>query len=282
MNDIRVGTSGFDYLDWIGNFYPKSLPRKDFLSYYARFFGTLELNFSYYRMPDADQLASLRERVPPTFDFSVKAHESLTHRIDPDTWQASADEFSAALAPLMRNDQLAAVLLQFPFSFHYEPDRRRYLRDLLDRLQEFPCVVEFRNVQWMTPRVFEALTRAGVGLCAVDAPDLPGLPPSLDRATSDLGYVRFHGRNEANWWGSDGAARYDYRYSLAELSAWLPRLDTLRRTTKKLRVHFNNHRRGQATDNARDLIELIVKQLPAPIVPAPMDWPQPAPELPLQ
>ncbi len=281
MNDIRVGTSGFDYLDWVGPFYPKSLPRKDFLAYYARFFGTLELNFSYYRMPEADQLEALRERVPPTFDFSVKAHESLTHRIDPAAWKDAAREFGAALAPLMRNDQLAAVLLQFPFSFHYEPDSRRYLRDLLDRMKEFPCVVEFRNVQWMTPRVFEALTKAGVGLCAVDAPDLPGLPPSLDRATSELGYVRFHGRNEANWCGSDSAARYDYRYSPAELAAWLPRLDALRRTTRKLRIHFNNHRRGQATGNARDLVELIVRQMAPGLVPSPDQWPQPAPELPL-
>jgi len=281
VNDIRVGTSGFDYLDWIGNFYPKSLPRKDFLAYYARFFATLELNFSYYRMPTADGLEALRERVPPSFDFSVKAHESLTHRIEPATWPDAAKEFGAALAPLMRHDQLAAVLLQFPFSFHYEPDSRRYLRDLLDRMKEFPCVVEFRNVQWMTPRVFEALSRAGVGLCAVDAPELPGLPPSLDRATSDVGYVRFHGRNEANWWGSDAAARYDYRYGPAELSAWLPRLDALRKTTKKLRIHFNNHRRGQAPDNARDLIRLIAAQQGVNLAPSPGDWPKPDPVLPL-
>ncbi len=281
MNDIRVGTSGFDYLDWLGNFYPRSLPRRDFLAWYARFFSTVELNFTYYRMPDAEGLETLRARVPAGFDFSVKAHESLTHRVDPATWKDSAAAFCDALAPLARHGQLAAVLLQFPYAFHYDPDRRRYLKDLLDRLRDFPRVVEFRNVQWMTPRVFDGLARAGVGLCAVDAPDLPGLPPALDRATSPLGYVRFHGRNEATWWGGDGAARYDYRYGPDELAAWLPRLETLRHATKKLRVHFNNHRRGQAPDNARDLIRLIATQLGVPMSPPPVSWPAPAPELPL-
>lgn len=281
MNDIRVGTSGFDYLDWVGNFYPRTLPRRDFLAWYARFFSTLELNFTYYRMPDADSLEALRARVPAGFDFSVKAHESLTHRVDPAAWRGAADTFAAALAPLVRHDQLAAVLLQFPFSFHYEPDQRRYLKDLLDRLRALPCVVEFRNVQWMTPRVFDALSRAQVGLCAVDAPDLPGLPASLDRATAPLGYVRFHGRNEATWWGGDGAARYDYRYGPDELAAWLPRLETLRGATKRLRVHFNNHRRGQAPDNARELIRLIASRMGVAASPPPDTWPAPAPELPL-
>ncbi len=262
MQDVRLGTSGFDYLDWLGPFYPEKLPRKDFLAFYASVFSTLELNFSYYRMPTAAQMGSLASRVPGEFDFSVKAHESLTHRVDAN-WEESAVSFREAMEPLVCKGQLAAVLLQFPFGFHYEPDNRRYLKKLLESLHGLPLVVEFRNIRWMTPRVFRELEKMKVSLCAVDAPELEGLPVALDRVTGNLSYVRFHGRNQNAWWGSDAVARYDYLYGDAELEAWVPRLQTLSSATNRQRVYFNNHRRGQAPANAIRLQEILGKSAEA-------------------
>ncbi len=85
--EIRIGTSGYDYPEWKASFYPQDLARKDFLSFYSKQFDTVELNFSYYGMPKAGQLARLLENSGPQCLFSIKAHRSLTHEIDPAHWR---------------------------------------------------------------------------------------------------------------------------------------------------------------------------------------------------
>ena len=88
--EIRIGTSGFDYPEWKGLFYPPDLGRKSYLAYYAELFDTVELNFSYYRMPEACQLEAFADRAGPGCLFSLKAHQSLTHEIDPASWRSSS------------------------------------------------------------------------------------------------------------------------------------------------------------------------------------------------
>ena len=260
MTDIRIGTSGYDYTDWKGTFYPQQVARKDFLAYYAQQFSTLELNFSYYRMPEAAQLQRMAEACGPDMDISIKAHQSLTHDIDPPTWDDSVTLYRRAVEPLLRDGRLAAVLLQFPYSFHYEPDNRRYLDKVLRALGHLPLVVEFRNDQWLNNRVFDGLRARGAGFCCVDAPALKGLPPSLDMVTADIAYVRFHGRNAKQWWGSDAAARFDYLYSPEELAGYDGRVQAMMQQAKKIRLYFNNHRRGQAPANALWLQEHLRSQ----------------------
>jgi len=100
--DLRIGTSGYDYPEWKGPLYPPDLPRADFLGVYARRFSSVELNFSYYGMPKAANIAALLDRVgDPGLDFSVKANRSLTHEIEPSTWREAAKEFRAGIAPLI-------------------------------------------------------------------------------------------------------------------------------------------------------------------------------------
>ena len=260
MAEIRIGTSGYDYLDWKDSFYPSGIDRTEFLSHYSRNFTTVELNFSYYRMPSARQLAGIKERAGSLLDFSIKAHESLTHKIDHASWKDSARAFRAALAPLLEADRLSAVLLQFPFSFHYQPENRRYLDRLLAEMQGLPLVAEFRGADWLNNRVFDALRERGVGYCSVDAPQLKGLPPSLDVVTSSLAYIRFHGRNEKNWWGSDAAARFDYLYKEDELKGGIARIKSMAQSTRKVRIYFNNHSRGQAPANAILLKRLLSEE----------------------
>lgn len=254
--EIRVGTSGFDYPEWKGVFYPADLERKQFLSWYADRFDTVELNFSYYRMPDERQLHAFLGKAGACL-FSIKAHQSLTHEIVDGEWANSLAAFRAALFPLENAGRLGAVLFQFPQSFHYEPARRKYLDALLRKAEGLPSVVEFRNHEWYNNRVFDALRERGVALAAVDLPDLPGLPPATDLVTAPLSYVRFHGRNAGNWWGSDAAARYDYHYNTEELRAWVLRLKAMEPRARRILVYFNNHWRGQAPDNAATLKSLL-------------------------
>jgi uncharacterized protein YecE (DUF72 family) len=254
--DIRIGTSGYDYPEWEGFLYPKGIGRKEYLGSYSQVFSSVELNFSYYGMPKAENVRTLMARTRKPIDFSIKANQALTHKIDPATWQDSVGEFSKGISPLQEAGRLCAVLLEFPYSFHYHDDERRYLDKILKALSSFPLVVEFRGADWFNARVIDGLKERSVGLCSVDVPRLEGLPPLSDLVTSDIAYVRFHGRNEATWWNGDSGTRYEYLYSKDELSTWVPRLEAMSTQAKKVRVYFNNHRRGDAPANAKDLVAL--------------------------
>jgi uncharacterized protein YecE (DUF72 family) len=256
LPDIRIGTSGYDYPEWEGVLYPKGIGRREYLGSYSQVFGSVELNFSYYGMPKAENIRTLMARTRKPIDFSIKANQTLTHKVDPATWQDSVAEFSKGIEPLQEDGRLCTVLLEFPYSFHYQDNERRYLDKILKALSSFPLVVEFRCADWFNARVIDGLKERSVGLCSVDVPRLEGLPPLSDLVTADIAYVRFHGRNKATWWNGDSGTRYEYLYSKDELSAWVPRLEAMSTQAKKVRVYFNNHRRGDAPANAKELVAL--------------------------
>ena len=256
MARILIGTSGYSYTEWVGPVYPEGTKADCFLGSYAKLFPSVELNFSYYRMPVPEQLRSMLAQAEGLC-FSIKAHESLTHAIKPDAWRSSAVTFRSAAAVLQEADALGAVLLQFPFSFHYDPDRRRYLDSLVRELGDLPLAVEFRNSQWYNNRTLDALRERKVALVSLDLPAIPDSPPMMDVVTSTLAYVRLHGRNRETWWGSDAAARYDYLYSEQELDAIAERVRGLAAAAQLVLVYFNNHRRGQAAKNGRTLTRLL-------------------------
>jgi uncharacterized protein YecE (DUF72 family) len=255
--NILIGTSGYSYRDWAVAFYPIGLKPSDYLEFYARHFSFVELNFSYYTQPSPAASAGMLARTPPGFRFSIKTHRSLTHDRGGD-WRASAALFRRGIEPLAVAGRLVGLVAQFPFSFHYTPDNRRHLAGLCEEFTGYPLCVEFRNAEWLNDSVAGGLSARGVSLVLTDTPDLPGLP-TLARypagAVAAAGYVRFHGRNAENWWTGDNTSRYDYLYSREELEEWLPALAASSRPF--LPVAFNNHARGRAVVNARDLQLLI-------------------------
>lgn len=256
MARILIGTSGYSYTEWVGPVYPEGTKAGEYLDRYGTLFPTVELNFSYYRMPEAEQLLAMH-RQSESLLFSIKAHESLTHTIDTAAWRNSAATFRSAVSPLQEKGVLGAVLLQFPYSFHYDPDRRRYLDALVRSLGDFPLAVEFRNGQWYNNRTLDALRERKVSLVSLDMPELQSSPPMMDVTTSPLAYIRLHGRNKETWWGSDSAARYDYLYSEKELAAIAERVRGMAVAAQLVLVYFNNHRRGQAVKNAMALQKLL-------------------------
>ena len=124
----------------------------------------------------------------------------------------------------------------------------------------YSFVVEFRGIDWINNRVFDALRERSVGYCSVDAPELKGLIPPADIVTSSLAYIRFHGRNKKNWWGSDAAARYDYLYKEDELKGWIARIKSMAQSAQKIRIYFNNHFQGQAPANAMLLKRMLFQE----------------------
>ncbi len=254
---ILVGTSGFSYADWVGPFYPKSLPKQDFLAYYSQHFPVCELNFSYYRIPTAESLARMVDKSEGQVEFVVKAHKEMTHERKEN--QQVFQAFHDALTPLIECQRLGCVLAQFPYSFHHNQQNIDYVKYLKDLMGEIPLVIEFRNHKWIKQATFRLLKDLDCGFCCVDEPQLQGLLPPLAVATSHIGYVRFHGRNQATWWQHDDPAeRYDYLYLEEELQEWIPKIHTLEKITEKVYVFTNNHPKGQAVQNAKCLQELLL------------------------
>ncbi len=236
-------------------FYPERLPRKAWLSYYAEQFSALELNFSYYKMPNPGQLASMVERTGGKVEFSIKAHKSMTH--ERTASDADYDAFKDAVKELKQADCLGTVLAQFPYSFHQTEENRRYLKQLSDRLGP-PLVVELRRSDWAVDPIIDWLERIGVGYTCVDEPDIKGLMPKKAVATSDLAYVRFHGRNAEKWYNHDSPEeRYDYRYHPKELKEWTKKIKTLEKKAGKVLVFFNNHFQAKAVESAKTMEQLL-------------------------
>ncbi|MBM4446612.1 MAG: DUF72 domain-containing protein [Chloroflexi bacterium] len=249
---LYLGTSGFSYNDWVGNFYPRGMPRQEWLRYYAREFNSLELNSTFYALPKPSVLEAMIGKTGEGFLFSIKANQEMTHQRQHDGSVFAA--FVRILQPFMAAGKLGCVLAQFPYSFHFSLQNRDYLELFQERLGDLPVVVEFRNSQWLRSDVFDLLRNRNLGFCCVDEPQLPKLLPPLAEVTSNVGYVRFHGRNAAKWWQHEHAyERYDYTYSAEELKEWLPRISKLNSLAEKTFVFANNHWRGQAIGTIRQL-----------------------------
>lgn len=256
---LHIGTSGYSYDDWVGPVYPPGLAKRDFLAYYASEFSTVEVNSTYYAVPSPRTLAAMEAKTPADFRFTVKAHQDMTHKRADNAAVFAA--FKAAMEPLVQTGKLACVLAQFPFSFHATDPNRQYLAETCERLAPLPVVAEFRNREWLTDRTFAGLRRLGIGFCCVDEPRLPGLIPPVAEATSDIAYVRFHGRNAAKWWEHKEAyERYDYTYRAEELAEWVPKVRSLQEKARDVYLFANNHYQGQAVDTARQL-KLLLDEL---------------------
>jgi len=151
--------------------------------------------------------------------------------------------------------RLSGLLFQFPQSFKNSEANRRHLAEVARAFPE-TVAVEFRDSSWATEAVYRYLEGLRLSLVAVDEPETSTLFPRVARATGAVGYLRFHSRDAGKWYAG-GAARYDYRYSDAELGEWLPRLRELAGRASRIHVYFNNCFRAQAVENARRMKELL-------------------------
>ena len=255
----RVGTSGYSFKDWVGPFYPPGIRAKDQLSFYARHFDCLEVNVSYYRVPDARLLHGMVQRAPDGFAFVVKLHGDMTHRSSAD--DALYEQFRRALVPLEERSALHGLLAQFPYRFHNTQTNRTFVARLRDRFAGQPLYVEFRHASWIRAATFAWLRNLGIGYVSVDEPQLSGLVPPVACATTDVAYVRLHGRNAQTWFnaGPQSGDRYDYLYGAAELREWAERIRTLAGETRGIFVFFNNCHAGQAPTNALAMQSLLAE-----------------------
>jgi uncharacterized protein YecE (DUF72 family) len=173
--------------------------------------------------------------------------------------QETFEKFRYSLIPLIEQNKLACVLAQFPYGFFPIRKNLDYLERFKEGMTDIPLVFEFRNQAWLKKETFQFLQKDGIGFCVVDEPKLPQLMPYLPRATSEIGYFRFHGRN-SNWFNVPIKVRYDYLYSEKELMEFVPGIKEISQKTAKTLIFFNNCYSGSAAKNAAQMAKLLMEQ----------------------
>jgi uncharacterized protein YecE (DUF72 family) len=293
MSGIRVGTCSWTDPTMVRAWYPPSMrSAADRLRYYAAHFDTVEVNSSYYGIPTPDNARLWAERTPPGFVFNVKAFAMMTRhgvkpeqlppplrdgrqfeldrggRIvhpDPQLREESFALFGEALEPLRAAGKLGLILMQFPPYFVAREPNRQYIAWASERLAPDRVAVEFRHNSWVQPDVLEEtlqlLESLGASYVCVDEPRMQtanALPP-IAAATSDIGYVRFSGRNAATWNARvpTAAERFRYLYDEQELKEWVKPICRLSEQTQTTYVMFNNCFADYAPRNARQMMSLL-------------------------
>lgn len=253
--EYSIGTAGWSYKDWEGIVYPVRKHR-DFhpLEYLSSWIGTVEINSTFYRPPQRSITRSWLKKIAPhpEFLFSVKLHQSFTHQRE-GYGSRDIDIFKQGIDPLMEDGRLAALLMQFPWSFRLTPANQAYLDGLFHDFSGYPRALEIRHESWNRPEFYRYLSEHGVIFCNIDQPIFrDSIQPSAVSTNPETSYVRLHGRNHTNWFktGAGRDARYDYLYKENELDEWIERIKKLAGNSRRVLVITNNHYRGQAFANA--------------------------------
>jgi uncharacterized protein YecE (DUF72 family) len=237
--NIHIGTSGWSYGHWQGPFYPPDLPAGKALDYYARQFGSVEINSSFYHLPQQQTLQHWREATPADFLFTAKASRYITHMKKLRDPVESVRIFLERISIL--GDKLGAILFQLPPHWRCNTTRLAAFIDALDSGIRY--AFEFRDHSWMNPQTLKLLARNNAAFCIYD---LDGFTTPLE-ITADFVYVRLH--------GPDGA--YQGSYSDSALSAWADAFLDWQQQGHSVYCYFDNDQRGYAAVNARRLQQLL-------------------------
>jgi uncharacterized protein YecE (DUF72 family) len=238
---VRIGCSGWQYRHWRGDFYPAALPASRWLEFYASHFDTVEINNSFYRLPEPTVFTLWRRRVPPGFIYAVKASRFLTHMKKLKDPEEPLDRFFSRARQL--GPKLGPVLYQLPPRWPVNVDRlANFLKHLPRRRRH---AIEFRDPSWYSDDVFALLERAGVALCLHD---MKGSTPERV-AIGPFVYLRFH-----------GTTRYGGRYDDETLESWAEWLAPRVAAGVPVYAYFNNDVGGHAPRDAARLREAIARR----------------------
>jgi uncharacterized protein YecE (DUF72 family) len=292
MGRIRVGISSWTEPTLIksGWYPPDATTAEDRLRYYASKFPVVEVDSTFYAIPNQKTSLLWVERTPKDFVFDAKAYALLTQHptpaarlpkdlrekladsktnlyfkdLGPKEKESIWDRFREGLQPLQDAGKLGAVLFQFPKWFLPSPSAYRFMEDLREWLPDFGIAIEFRQAAWLKPerrqRVLDFLKGRGFIYVVVDEPQgfASSVPPVV-ATTAPLGMVRFHGHNKENWEKRSitAAERFRYLYKPEELRPWVPRLREMAKGTQEVHAVFNNCYSDYAVRNADDLVQLL-------------------------
>ncbi len=240
MARILIGTSGWHYDSWRGPFFPKGLPLKEQLAYYASQFSTTELNGVFYRTPTPEAVRSWREQTSGDFVFAWKASKFITH------WKRLSQNSVNSLELLesrlsLLGGKAGPILFQLPPQFTANPERLASFCRLLSRKRRYSF--EFRDKSWYEPRVLKLLSDRNISLCLSDHHQAP----APWKRTADFVYVRGHGPQ----------GRYKGHYRPDTLIEWARRIKSWKRQGCDVYVYFDNDQKSAAPADALQLKRLL-------------------------
>ena len=236
-----IGTSGWSYPHWVGPFYPPGISPAGFLQYYLGFFNSVELNNTFYRLPQKSSVERWGRMAPDPFLYSVKGSRYITHMKRLRDTSESMDLFLNSVQPL--GGHLGPLLFQLPKNFKLDLQR---LKEFLVRLTgKYRYVFEFRDPSWFTDSVFSLLEDQGAGICIYD---IEGRQSPIE-VTTDFVYVRLHGPLKA----------YQGSYSDSQLREWAFFIRDMRLAGRDCFLYFDNDQDGHAPLNALRARELLEK-----------------------
>ena len=246
MAVIRLGTSGWSYKEWEGVFYPRDC--KDKLAFYSKIFKTAEIDSTFYAYPKKAMVQACARITPDDFVFSAMVPKLITHDKKLDVQKGVGEDlmrFIYDLRPLEDAGKLGPLILQLPPSFSYKDGLGR----LIDFFGALPAdlkfAVEFRNKSWNRPETWDLLRQCKIANTVGDGPLLP--PETV--VTADFAVISWHGRGKK--------PLSDYRYSDAEIDAWVPKVKEMEGRVSQVYGYFGNHFRGNAVENALRMMDRL-------------------------
>ena len=286
---ILIGTSSWSDPGFVEEWYPPGMAARDRLPWYAQRFELVELNSSFYAIPESSTVARWVRATPPGFVFDVKLHRLLSRhaapldslppdmrdgvetnergrvRLTPELELAMAERVIMELAPLEGEGRLGALLLQLTPAFAPKTNQLAELEPLIEAFRPRRVAVELRHRGWVegeqAERTFDELSSLGAVFVAVDAPreeHVPILPPVDAVTRDDLAYMRAHGRNaEGYMTGRTVAERFGWDYSDEELEEIGERARGMAEQAAEVHVLFNNNRGADAPTSARRMRQLL-------------------------
>lgn len=243
MGALHIGTSGWNYDHWRGPFYPGDLPAKQWLSFYAQRFMSVEVNYSFYRLPARSTLLQWRDAVPDDFVFAVKANRYITHMKKLKDAQEPLQTFYERVETL--GAKLGPLLFQLPPNWSFNRGRLAYFLDLLS--PAYRHAFELRDERWINEEALDLLHAHEAAFCVYDFCGRTA-PKTL---TTDWAYVRLHGPHPEPYWGA---------YDRQVLADWAETIAAWRRQGCDVYGYFDNDAGGQAPVDAQALRALCDRE----------------------
>lgn len=236
---IHIGTSGWHYIHWKGYYYPEDLSPKEFLHYYIQDFPTVEINNTFYKLPQIKILKKWKNDVPQNFIFSVKASRYITHIKRLKAPKSSLRKFLNRIKYL--EEKLGVILFQLPPKWSLNIERLTAFLGALPK--KYRYAFEFRDPSWLCEPVYELLREHNCALCIyeIDRQSTPFI------ATADFVYIRLHGPKGA----------YQGNYSKHSLRSWAKEIRRFVGQNKEIFCYFDNDEKGYAAKNAAALAQLL-------------------------
>jgi uncharacterized protein YecE (DUF72 family) len=245
-SQIFIGTSGWHYKHWLGTFYPERLPASAMLDFYLRHFRTVEINNSFYKLPDIRTFESWRDNTPPGFVFAVKASRFITHNKKLKDPENALNNFLPRAEAL--GAKLGPILFQLPPHWKLNLDRLEEFLQALPRYHRY--TFEFREPSWHNDQTYDLLRRYNAAYCIHE---IAGFHTPL-QVTADWSYIRLHGPG----------AKYQGSYEQVALRTWAERIRQWSGTLKAIYVYFDNDQAAFAAHNALELDRLVRERSRSP------------------